>query len=281
MGDILRSYVQKIKELPTIPSTAQEILSLTNDPLLSVDTIIDIVETDPAISAKILSVANSAFFGYPVRTTKLHDAIMRVGFNTVKSIAVGISVLSFLGDGKKNSDYLRLFNHSVSVGLIARYIASNLRLDIAEDILIDGLLHDLGYLVLQKYFPDVYQEILHSFEKTGSLLNAEREMFSYTHSDIGYWLADQWNLPATILDATLYHHAPSLARRNVKRTAIIHMADYITAKNIFSPIEDDPGYPLDRCTFDILTISDNDLKDMEESIDNIPLTDEIFTMPRC
>jgi putative nucleotidyltransferase with HDIG domain len=281
MGDILKSYVRKIKELPTLPSTAQEILRLSNDPMMSVDTLMNIVETDPAISAKILSVANSAFFSYPVRTTKLNDAIMRIGFSNVKSIAVGISVLSFLGDGRKTEGYLRLYNHSVAVGLTARYIADSLRLRISADILIDGILHDLGYLVLYRYFPDIYQEILKSSKDAPSLLAAEKSIISYSHADIGYWLADQWYLPDTIKDTVLYHHMPCLARKSEKQVAIIHIADYIASKNDFSPIEMDPNNPLDYASFEILSISDNDLKELETSINNIPFSDEIFSMPRC
>jgi HD-like signal output (HDOD) protein len=279
VGDILKSYINKIKELPTLPATAHDILNLAIDPLLSINKLKSIVEIDPAISAKILSVANSAFFGYPVRTTKLDDAIMRIGFDSVKSIAVGIAVLSFLDNGNKTDDYRRLYNHSVTVGLTARFIAKNLKLSISEDILIDGLLHDLGYLVLHRYFPTLYKNILSSLENTPSLLKAEIDTLGNTHADVGFWLADQWNLPDTILDTNLYHHTPSLARRNEKRLAIIHIADYIVAKNIISPIEKDPNYPLDHGAFDILTISDNDLKDMEESIGNVPLSDEIFNMP--
>jgi HD-like signal output (HDOD) protein len=224
MDDILQAYVQKIKELPTLPTIAHEILNLTVDPLLSIDKLKNILERDPVISAKILSVSNSAFFGYPVQTTKLDDAIMKIGFNNVKNIAVGISVLSFLDDGEKTSDYKRLFNHSVTVGLTSRFIAKNLKLGIAEDILIDGLLHDLGYLVLNRYFPTIYQNILSSFENGKSLLNAEKDIITYTHADIGFCLAEQWKLPDTISDANLYHHTPSLAKRNAKRLAIIHIA---------------------------------------------------------
>lgn len=281
MGDILKSYVQKINELPTLPVTAHEILGLTSDPLLCIDQLKNIIESDPAISARILSVANSAFFGYRTRTTRLNDAIMRIGLNNVKSIAVGISIISFLDNGKKTDEYLRLFNHSVAVGLIARFIARTLKSGHAEDILTDGLLHDLGHLVLHRFFPDVYQEIIGAFEKGGPLLVAEKETLGYTHSDIGFWLADQWNLPDTIIDTNLYHHVPSLARKNEKQVAIIHIADYIASKNIFSPLEDDPEYPLDHCAYEMLALSDNDLKDIEESISNITFSDETFTMPQC
>lgn len=281
MGELLKNCVQKIKELPTLSATAHEILKLTNDPLLSMNELLNIVETDPAISAKILSVANSAFLGYPVRTTKLNDAIMRVGINNVKNIAFGIAVLTFLGGGKKASTYINLFNHSIHVGLTSIFMAKNLNLRIAEDIMLNGLLHDLGYLVLHKYFPDVYQDIINSFENSGSLISAEKNVLGCTHADIGFWLSKHWKLPDTILDAILYHHMPSQARRNEKQVAIVHIADYITARNTSSPIECDPNYPLDHCSFDILTISDYDLNEIEESINSIPLSEEFFNMPHC
>lgn len=278
MDDIIKSHVQKIQALPTIPATANEILNLTSDPMLSIDKLRSIVERDPPIAAKILSVANSAFFGYPNQTTQLDDAIIKIGFNNVKSIAVGISVLSFLGDGKKTSDYKRLFNHSVAVGLTARYIAKNLEADIAEDLLINGLLHDLGHFVLHRYFADVYGNILNSLDHARSLLDAEKDILSYTHADVGYWLAEQWNLPDTILDTVLYHHAPSLAERDAKLLAIIHIADYIAVRNMFRPIEQDPNYPLDLNCFAILKLSDSILNDIEGSVGSILSSDEIFAM---
>ena len=282
MGDILKTYVQRIKELPTLPPIAHKILVLANDPLLSIDELMDIVEIDPAISAKILSVANSVFFGYPLRTTQLNDAIMRIGTNNVKSIAVGIAILSSLDSGKMNNNYKRLYHHSICVGLTSQYIAANIRLSIADDILIDGLLHDLGYLALYKYFPDIYREILTSLKKGKPLLEAEKEILSYSHTDVGFWLADQWKLPSTMVDAVFYLHAPSLSRRNPKRSAIVHIADYIAAqKMLFSPVETVPGYPLDHSAFDILSISDGDLKDMEESIGNLPFADEILSLSQC
>ena len=79
-----------------------------------------------------------------------------------------------------------------------------------------------------------------------------------------------------ILDVNLFHHPPSLANRNQKHVAAVHIADYLTSKNIISPIEKDPGYPLDPSALKILGISENDLKEMEESLGGVPFDDEIF-----
>ncbi len=160
MKDSLKPFINKIHKLPTLPVIAREILSLDKDPLLSIDKLTSIVERDPAISAKIISTANSPFFSSLNQPANLNDAIMRIGFNTVKSIAVGISILSFMNDSKKTTEYTRIFNHSLTVGLTARLIARKLNTGNEEDILVEGLLHDLGYLVLNRYLPDMYQSIL-------------------------------------------------------------------------------------------------------------------------
>ena len=273
MPNNIKSYIQKIENLPTLPLIAQKIMNLNDGSSLSIDKLTTIVERDPAIAAKILSFANSAFFGFRYQTTDLDNAIMRIGFNNFKNIAVGISVLSVLDDSNKMSDYIRLFNHSTAVSLAARFVAGHIKAGIEEDILIEGLLHDLGYLVLHRYFPDIYQNIMDAFNNGMSLLDAEQNILNSSHAEIGYWLAIQWNLPDSILNTILYHHTPHLGK-NAKQLALIHIADYIVTKNICSPFEKPPNYPLDPGSLDILSISDNDLKRIEEIICDIPLTDD-------
>lgn len=278
MNESLKEIVKNIKNLPTLPAIAQEVLSLLNDNKLSIERLEVIIERDPAISAKILSVANSAFFGFQVTSDALGSAMMRIGFNNVKNIALAISLMTILDDGKRGRafDYKKIFNHSVSVGFTARLLCKSLKLKMNEDCLMIGMLHDLGYLVLNRYFPEKYEEVMFEFEKGLPLLEAEKKVLDFTHSDIGMWLAEAWKLPDMVQDTNLFHHTPSLAKRNEKHVAVVHIADYLTSKNIISPIEKDPGYPLDPSSLEILGISDNDLKEMEESVGGVPFDDEIF-----
>lgn len=276
MENSFKSRLQKIEKLPTLPDIAQRVLSLTNNPLVSIDELKSILERDPAISSKILSVANSAFYGFPSTSNfMLHDAIMRIGTDTVKNIAVGISVLTLFGSSKTSSEYKRLFNHSVTVGLTVQLLNKKLRAGITGDILIDGLLHNLGYLILNSYFPETYQEITDLLEDNVPLLDAEKKILNCTHADIGYWLAEQWKLPDCILDTNLYHHTPSLAKRNMKRVAIIHIADYCVSRHIISPLGNEVNSPLDHAALDILGITDTELQDVEESIGGLPFSDEL------
>jgi putative nucleotidyltransferase with HDIG domain len=278
MNESLRVFVKDIKNLPTIPVIAEEILNLFNNDMLSLEKLETIVERDPAISAKVLSLANSAFFGFQVTTDALGRAMMRIGFNIVKNIALAISLMTILDDGKRSSafDYKRVFNHSVSVGFTASLLSKNLKLKISDEPLMIGMLHDLGYLVLSRYFPEKYEEVLLVFEKEKTLLDAEKKALDFTHADIGMWLAEEWNLPDIVKDVNLFHHTPSIAKRNEQQVALIHIADYLTAKNIISPTEIYPNYSLDPYALKILGISENDLKDLEETLGGIPFDDEIF-----
>lgn len=278
MNESLKQYVQKIDKLPTLPVIAQEILSLVSNDSSSVGRIESVVENDPAISAKILSVANSVLFGVKVQTKTLDSAIMRIGFDNVKSIALGISLMTVLQDRESGNvfDYKRIYNHSVTAGFLARLLAKKLKLDFSDEIMMNGMLHDIGYLVLNKYFPEIYMEVLASFDKGLSLLDAEKNILGFTHADIGKWLAEKWNLPNAILDTTLYHHTPSLARRNLKRVAVIHLADYITTQNLLTPTDKDPHYPLDPAALDILGISEEHLKKFEAELGSEEYSSEIF-----
>jgi len=278
MNESLKEIVKNIKNLPTLPAIAQEVLNLLNDNKLSIERLEVIIERDPAISAKILSVANSAFFGFQVTSDALSSAMMRIGFNNIKNIALAISLMTILDDGKRGRafDYKKIFNHSVSVGFTARLLCKNLKLKMNDDCLMIGMLHDLGYLVLNRYFPEKYEEVLFEFEKGLPLLDAEKKALDFTHADMGMWFAEGWKLPDMVQDVNLLHHTPSLAKRNEMHVAVTHIADYLTSKNIISPIEKDPSYPLDRSSLEILGLSDSDLKEMEESLGGVPFDDEIF-----
>lgn len=276
MNDALRRSVQTIKKLPTLPVIAQEILGIASDDRASVARIEKVVATDPAIAARILSVANSAYFGPRVRSSTLGSAIMRIGFNSVKNIALGISLMTVLqdGNGVKATRYRRIFNHCVTVGFVARQLARRLKPDCAEDIMIQGMLHDLGYLVMNKYLAEPYEGVLEHFEHHGDLLNAEGQVLGFTHAELGEWVALQWNLPRSVADSARGHHGPSQVNRNAKRTSLVHLADLITTRKMLSPVEEDPCYPVDPAALEILGISEADFNDAEAEISGEAFSEE-------
>lgn len=279
MNDELKACVQKITKLPTVPVIAQQVLNLTSDETVSVAKLEKIIENDPAIAAKILSVANSAFFSTGVRTRTLHNAILRVGFSNVRNIALGISLMTIFGNGKQTSplDYQRVFNHSVTVGFVARLMTKHLSLNIAEEALMNGLLHDIGFLVLNRYFPDRYRDVMQAFAGGTALLDAEQEVLGFSHAEIGFWLAQKWELPGSVADTILFHHMPTHAKKHIKHVAIVHIADYMTSKGVLSPLKEDPQYPIESLALEILGLSHENFKVIESEVSNITISGEIFS----
>jgi len=276
MSESLRLYVQKITKLPTLPVIAQEILSLVNNDAITIDKLEKIIENDPAITAKVLSVANSAYFGIKTPTKSLGNAIMRIGFNNVKNIAIGVSLMTVMDDGRKDKvlDYQRVFNHSITVGFVARMMTKEIKCGVSEEILMDGMLHDIGFLILSRYFSQDYRKVLEVYKESKSLLKSEEAVFKFTHAEIGKWMAEKWKLPSNIQDTVMYHHTPALATRNQKRVALIHLADYITSVTMMSPTQVDPNYPLDPAALEILGLSEDQFKALEEKISNNVFHDE-------
>lgn len=278
MNDSLEHYVRQITKLPTVPVIAREILGLVDDNKVSVERLEGIVEKDPSIAAKILSVANSSFFGFNIPTTTISNAIIRIGFNNVRNIALGISLMTVLDDGKSEhrSYYQRIFKHSAAVGVIARFISEKIKLNISEEILFNGLLHDIGFLVLNRYFTDKFSQILNELDNRASLLEAEKAVLDFGHADVGKWLGEQWNLPETVLDSMLYHHCPADAKKNVKHVAVTHLADFITSRDILSVTHNSPDYPFDNSALEILGISDDDLMYIEANISKVISSAELL-----
>jgi putative nucleotidyltransferase with HDIG domain len=271
MSDFLKKQLDKISKLPTIPVIAQEILRISSDDMSSVRALEKIVEKDPAIAAKILSVANSAAFGNRLPTKTINRAIMRIGFDNVRSIALGISLITVFGnDGKKGLlDYERIFQHSASVGVLARSLSREYKLGVSDELLASGMLHDIGFLVLNRYFNESYSEVLSRHQENDYLLETEKEVLGFTHADVGMWLAEKWELPDNILDATLHHHNPSHAKRNIENVAVTHLADYLTSVNGFASTKNEQEYSFDKSVLEILSISESDLREIESSAQNV------------
>lgn len=275
----IRVVVQKIPKLPTLPSVAERILGMVDDDCSSVDSIVHTVEQDPAIVAKVLSFANAAFYGGGNPVLSVGDAVMKIGFKNIRSIALGISLMTIFADnkGRYASAYRRVFCHSFAVGAIANRIAERAGNGILQEAFIAGLLHDIGQLVINKYFNDDYVRIMDEFQKGSFLIDAERHVLGITHADIGLWLADKWNLPLVIQDAIYYHHCPGEAPRNQKAVAVVHLANVVAERRSLGPIEStSPVNPLDYSALELLGLTERDLEVIESEIDPDSLIAEQF-----
>lgn len=274
MNEFLELFVRRVKEIPTIPVAAQRIMALMREETVTLDRMEAEIETDPAIAAKILCVANSAFFRSPVPVTTIRQSLLCLGFSNVSSIALGIALLTFYTRTIRTPlDPKAIYNHSLAVGSIAQSLAERFGLSGIEGAFVSGMLHDLGLLVLNSHFIDRYELVVTEFRAGKSLLEAEKGILGATHAVVGTWLADSWNLPESILAGITYHHTPS--QTDSRLASLIHLSDYL-ALNMGYGFLESSDFPLSSSAFDVLGISSDDLTDIEEIVRREGLAEALF-----
>jgi HD-like signal output (HDOD) protein len=231
----LRSKIERITNLPTLPQIVVRLLQIINDPDTSAKEIARAVSQDPPLSAKILRLANSAFYGMPRSVTSISNAVVLLGTKVLRTIILSLTVFDMFPDkGPSLFNRTAFWRHSTSCALLCRYLAE--QLDgvfpfYAEEAFCGGLLHDLGKVVMEQYLhEDFHQAIRHARAKKIPLYNAEKDTLGYAHTDVAEWLTSNWELPASIQLAMVYHHTPSETSQCKNLVALSHFADHLCYK---------------------------------------------------
>jgi len=208
---ILSVIYSKIDELPTLPAVVPRVLSLLEDPGADAGKLTEVVSHDPAMTSKILKVANSAYYGFPQKITSLERAVALLGFNMVKSLAVSVGVIKSLPspDLAGLFDVKGLWIHSLAVATAMRELAEQtVKFDDIESLFIIGLLHDLGKVLLCEFCPDEFARALEqsAAEPPLPLDQAERKTIGFDHGQVGGMLLSRWKFPAAIVSPISTHH---------------------------------------------------------------------------
>ncbi|GAB4336388.1 MAG: HDOD domain-containing protein [Candidatus Abyssubacteria bacterium] len=205
----VKAKVEKIQNLPTIPKVGMKILELASDPEVSMSELSAAIHQDPSLAARVLKIANSPFYGMVRQVDSLQLALVVLGLNEVRTVALGISLFNILKGmtGHVTYDRKKFWYHSASCGIVARLLARKLEIRNEGTDFIAGLLHDMGKIIIDEYFGPEFVLIFNkaTTHKT-TMLQAEREFLGVSHQEIGSWLAEKWRLPVTLCDTILYHH---------------------------------------------------------------------------
>ncbi len=229
----IKKITQSIIGLPTLPTVITQMIGLIDNPQTSAREVSQLIATDQALTAKILKLANSAFYGFPREIATVNHAVVVLGFETVKSLGLSVSVLErFAAGGASTSfDRQKFWEHSIACGVAARLLADKLRYRVQGEAFAAGILHDIGKLILSQYFTDEFEEILALTRDEDLYIGkAEERVLGVTHAEIGLWLAEKWNLPAKLVDAISNHHAPGRMERESELASLIHLADFLTRR---------------------------------------------------
>jgi HD-like signal output (HDOD) protein len=203
----LRMQLGAVGALPPLPSTFAALQNALADPSIELNKVSAIIGKDPAVSAKVLQVCNSAFFRLPRRVSNIKQAVSHLGLSTVRSMVLSAELFQ---PGKPLSpelDLAQMQRHALSVAAIARALAADAPW--AEDAFLAGLLHDVGFLLLGRQFKDQMQQALEAAREM-PLAEAEQKYVGVSHGVAGGYLLGLWGLPYEVVEAVANHEAPTL-----------------------------------------------------------------------
>jgi putative nucleotidyltransferase with HDIG domain len=195
--------IYAIRDLPTLPVIAQKVMSLADDDTASVQKLATIISSDQALSARVLSLANSAYYGHRGTVSTIQRAMIVIGMNMLKQLSLSVLVCGTIGRGGK--DRAQFWKHSFGTATASAMIVK--RTGLKEDVdvcFMAGLLHDVGKMILETYFPN------------------ETEM---EHTEVGAWMAERWQLPPALISAIGHHHSLLPEHLSQPIVACVHAAD--------------------------------------------------------
>ncbi len=219
----------RVKNLASLPEACIKINSLADDPNSSTHDIKEVIATDPALTARVLKIANSTFYNYGRRVDDLNRAIMLIGTECLRDIVWATSSISSFSKLSTRFVDMNLFwRHSLYTATVARLLAQKCHVINKDRLFLCGLLHDVGQLALYQIMPEEMDAVFaHSEKHEEQLFVSEKYILGFTHATVSYALLRMWNLPVSICQSVAYHHQPGKCRDYRLDASIIHIANAV------------------------------------------------------
>jgi putative nucleotidyltransferase with HDIG domain len=256
--EYIREKVKTIIHLPALPAIAMEVVEMVDNPKTSASKLGKLISSDQALTAKVLKIANSPFYGFPRKISTVDFAIIVLGFDALKEIVISISLVSSLQ--RRSDTYFdaqAFWDHAMTTAVIGRRLARDLGYRVSGEVFVGGLLHDIGISILHRYFFEEFKRIVEITQETDlNFLEAEESVLGVTHAAVGGWLAERWNLPDHLTEAISLHHTPGDATRNQELVSLIHCADVFACRVSQKPIKHEKGQEFDQHALQCLHLED-------------------------
>ncbi|MFA7578239.1 MAG: HDOD domain-containing protein, partial [Candidatus Muiribacteriota bacterium] len=228
MKILLLEKIKNIKNLNMLPLVVTKLLEVTSNPKSSVKDVSKVVESDFTLSANILKIVNSPFYGFPRKITTINEALVILGFADIRNIALSLTVFDKLSSTGQ-LDINQFWKHSLGVGVGAKILAEKIKYAKPEEAFICGLIHDIGKIILSEYFQDKFAQIMavinsndvYSWEAEESVLDG------INHAQIGGWVTEKWKIPQLVTRTVALHHSPMIAGKIDDLAACVNVSDHI------------------------------------------------------
>jgi len=217
-----------VAELPPMPASISEVIAACDDHDMTVGQLSQVVLRDQSLTANILKLANSSFYGHSRRVTTVTEAVVMLGFSAIKSLAISSHTARLLSGGLPGYGLQQgeLWRHSISVAFTARRLAVEVKLAPVEEAFVAGLLHDIGKTILSSYMEHAFDEVTRiAQDRRMPFHEVEAELLGFDHAELGAQVAVAWSFPPELEEAIRFHHSPAGATLKPALAHCVHLAD--------------------------------------------------------
>jgi len=225
----IEQTLKKITRLPTLPTVLAQLSGMVSDPKTSAQDVGEAVGRDQALTARLLRLVNSSFYGFRQRIASIDHAVVILGFNALKNLVFTTSVVQLFPDtGNGRFDHIAFWEHSIGCAILARRLAGQANYPQVEEVFVAGLLHDVGKLVEDQFLHEEFSQVMDAVNSGRELMaEAEEKLLGLSHERIGELLCEQWNLPSSVQVPVAHHHRPSSVHEQRIETTCVHTGDVI------------------------------------------------------
>jgi putative nucleotidyltransferase with HDIG domain len=250
---LVAGAIKEISHIATLPEITLKIVELVENPKSTAQDLHKVISNDPALCTRILKVVNSSFYGLPGQIGSINRAIVMLGLNAVKNIAIAASLAKLFRGADIGGAFSarKLWEHSISVGATTKLLADRLKIGLGDEAFLAGLMHDIGLMVEMQFDRNKLVEAVRLVGAgsdgipCNSLLDAEEQTFGADHQAFGAALCDRWKFPRNFVLVTGHHHRPlDLPAESRTLPSLVFVADRLTAELA-------GGYRLDLVNLDI------------------------------
>ena len=265
--------ISKLEKLPTLSAVATQLMRLTMDEKSDAQQVAAIIETDQSLASKILQLVNSPSYGFAGRVTTIANAVSLLGFSTIRSVALSMTVSDMFAPSDKLTafDRVAFWKHSLACAVCSELIAERIESRYAKEAFLAGLFHDIGKIALDTCAREDFNTVIaEASERHLSVLEAEREVLDTDHAVVGKWVAERWGLPDMFTHAIWLHHQPagSLPTTGFDKelAEIVHLANIVARSQMIGSGGDARVYPVPHRLLSTFHLKEEDLDDIKRQL---------------
>jgi len=259
-SDLKHKILKRIDDLPPMPKIIAKAREVMDNPRSGFKEIAEVIEADQAIAAKVLQVANSAYYGLSGMVSSIHQATVVLGHKTLEQLITMVSANSLLGNHLKGYRLGAgtLWQHSLAVAMCSRLIAKDRAPSLENDAFSVGLIHDAGKLILDRYVIKLKHQIDPVLQTGATFLDAEKRVLGFDHTELASGLCTKWKLPENHVKAVRFHHDPASSDGN-QLAYVVHIANQIAHQTGIGNIADSTLYEMDPEVLSFLSLDEEDI----------------------